>query len=331
MKKEYQITQDEAGSRVDRVVKKLLPGIPFSMLQKMIREKDIRVNSLRTSGENRLQVGDIVTYPEVSLGEKGSKNNSDKHSVHISKQHLLELKNTILYEDEYFAIMNKPQGLAVQGGSKTSIHVDGILPQLLPSASDPKLVHRLDRDTSGILVIAKNTQAARHFSRLLQSKKTTIKKDYWALVHGKLKFTKSYQKIELPIKKGHGSLGEQMIVSPDGDEALTHYYLERSDGDFSWLILRPITGRTHQLRVHLSAIHHPIVGDPKYRSKEYIPIEKSLFHNQPLPELFLHARRIRFESIDGEIIDCYAPPPQQFFYAWEYFGWNLDMEKDPFS
>lgn len=286
------VIKDDDNIRLDRWFKRHHPEFTQALLQKFLRKKDIRVNGKRAEANNRLQEGDEIKFPEVKAQERQEK--KPKIETQISKSAVEDFKSWIIFENNDYLAINKPQGLASQGGRGVKISVDDIIRQISPRY---KLVHRLDKDTSGVLVVAKKTTAATKFGEALKTGQ--VEKIYIALVKGAPKPKKG--KINLPlIKKGKI---EKMEVDEAGKKALTEYeVIENMGKEMSLLQLRPITGRTHQLRAHCAAIGHPIIGDGKYGGKE-------AFMDELENKLYLHAKYISVPELG---IEAEAKTPKKF-------------------
>jgi 23S rRNA pseudouridine955/2504/2580 synthase len=235
------------------------------------------------------------------------------------------LEDAILYMDKHLFVLNKPAGLATQGGSGLKEHVDGMLDQLVfEKAIRPKLVHRLDRDTSGVLLVARTAQAAAGLSRELASRDAS--KVYWALVKGVPQERHGIVKAAL-AKEGVRGKGERMAVSEDDDAkfALTEYAVMGQAGqEFAWVAARPVTGRTHQIRVHLASLGHPIVGDFKYGGTD------AKGKGAIADKLHLHARSIDIARPDGGRLQVTAPLSPHMVKSWALLGFDPDDKRDPF-
>ncbi|MBI0166798.1 RluA family pseudouridine synthase [Bartonella sp. M0280] len=299
------VDEDENGMRVDRWFKAHYPGLGFGYLQKLLRSGQIRVEGGRVKSDTRLQIGQSVRVPPLPVDEKGAVPLTGKTIRGQDDGDVL--KQMLLYEDKKLYVFNKPAGLAVQGGSGVTRHVDGMLEAWRNQKGEkPRLVHRLDRDTSGVLVVAKTRSAAQALAAAFRARET--KKTYWAIVRGVPK--KREDKISTWLVKESPPDGDKMRVcphgEPDSDHAVSHYRVIDTRGQIlSWLEMEPYTGRTHQLRVHAAYIGHPIIGDPKYFYAD---------QNWELPggiqnRLHLHARRIRIPNPSGGILDVTAPLP----------------------
>jgi 23S rRNA pseudouridine955/2504/2580 synthase len=227
-------------------------------------------------------------------------------------------QSMVIHKDASALVINKPPGLATQGGTKTESHVDGLLDALcFELDSRPKLVHRLDKDTSGALLLARSARAAGHFSKAFSSR--TARKVYWALVVGVPEIHDGF--IDLPLAKQPGTGGEKMHVDEkEGQPARSRYrVVERAGNRCCWVELQPYTGRTHQLRVHMAAIGHPIVGDGKYGGKD------AFLTGTISRKMHLHARRIRIDHPDGGVVDVRADLPLHIAESFADLGFDLDL------
>lgn len=325
------IKADEAGLRLDRWFKAHFPTLPFGHLQKLLRTGQVRVDGGRAKTNTRLSPGQKVRVPPLEKIVKdgdGVEDDGAPISVKASAQpdDAVFLKSITLYEDREVLVLNKPMGLAVQGGSGTVRHVDGMLGALQKKDGQrPRLVHRLDKDTSGVLLIAKTRLAAATLAKTFRSR--AARKIYWALVAGVPKVKQG--RVSTYLVKGGGPQGELMRVAEHGDEAASHavtYYavVEHAAQIVSWLSFKPVTGRTHQLRAHAAHIGHPIVGDPKYFDIE----------NWELPggiqkKLHLLARRLVLPHPSGNgTIDVTAPLPPHMRQSWNLLGFDA-RQYDP--
>jgi 23S rRNA pseudouridine955/2504/2580 synthase len=316
------VTDDEDGVRLDRWIKLYYPGVAFGQLQKLLRSGQIRVNGGRAKSSTRLAAGQQLRLPPSLLTrpvEKTETPNDENGDVAY-------FQSLVIYEDKDLYVINKPAGLAVQGGSGLTRHVDGILESLRDRKGvKPRLVHRLDRATSGCLMIAKNRSMAAALGELLKARQT--RKVYWALAYelprpanGRIScYLKREQRddADLMVKAKHGEKGAQ--------HAVTEYQvLENSAGRLSWLALSPLTGRTHQLRVHLQSIGHPIVGDAWYFDVENWQLPGGLQN-----KLHLHARSLVFtHPKSGTLVDISAPLSPHMHQAWRVLGFDPDHAPD---
>ena len=286
----FQVTKDLAGLRLDKYLCKKF-DISFGLAQKVIREKKIKVNGARVDAAYKTHEADqIEVFTELNK-RYATENKKPK----VSAEKLKKFSSWIIFQDENLIAINKPSGLATQGGSGIEISVDDFL-----SGTELQLVHRLDKDTSGILLIAKNAKAAEFLTDGFKNK--TIKKTYLALVRGIVK--KPEGTINIPLRKK--LLGKNEKVQPDfaeGKEAITDYKLLRSFFDHSLLELKPLTGRTHQLRVHCKEIGHAIINDVKYGGKEVL-------RKDICKRLCLHSYKIEIDDYFGKKLKIETEQPE---------------------
>ncbi len=315
------VAADESGMRVDRFLEARFPGLSFSHIQRVIRKGEVRVNGKRTQPKNRLEVGQTVRIPPLRLEQP----KSSAAGSEADEKTRAFLQSITLYEDADVLVLNKPMGLAVQGGSGTTRHLDGMLEVLRDAHGQrPRLVHRLDKDTAGCLLVAKTRFAAAALAKTFRSR--SARKIYWALVAGVPKVQQG--RISTYLVKEEREDESLMRIARHGEKgashAVTYYAVVETCGPLlAWLSLKPVTGRTHQLRAHMAHIGHPIVGDPKYFSLE----------NWQLPggmqsKLHLLARRIVAPHPRGGVIDVSAPLPPHMQQSWNLLG--LDAKRyDP--
>jgi 23S rRNA pseudouridine955/2504/2580 synthase len=317
------VTADESGMRVDRFLEGRFPGLSFSHIQRIIRKGELRVNGKRAKPKDRLEAGQTIRIPPLRLDQprpRDGANAADAKTLEF-------LRSIRLFEDADVLVFNKPAGLAVQGGSGTTRHLDGMLEVLRapgPDGQRPRLVHRLDKDTAGCLLVAKTRFAAAALAKSFRSR--SARKIYWALVAG---VPKPHQgRISTYLAKEEREDDSIMRVARHGEEGASHavtYYavVETAARTLAWLSLKPVTGRTHQLRAHMAHIGHPIVGDPKYFSKENWELPGGLQNR-----LHLLARRIAVPHPRGGVIDITAPLPPHMQQSWNLLG--LDAKRyDP--
>ena len=289
------ISDDEAGQRIDNYLLSKLKGVPKSLIYRIVRKGEVRINKGRVKPEYKLQVGDVLRIPPVRISEKEQPQISNK----LNKVNQLE--NQIIFEDDYLLAINKPSGIAVHGGSGLSFGVIEALRALRPEARFLELVHRLDRDTSGILLIAKKRSVLRHLHEKLRIK--TIQKDYLALVRGQ--WQSHCKVVQAPLLKNELSSGERIVrVSEQGKPSETRFSIEERYIAATLIKASPITGRTHQIRVHTQYAGHPIALDDKYGDAEFDRQMREL----GLDRLFLHAFSLCFEHPKtGETLRLNAP------------------------
>ena len=289
------ISDDEAGQRIDNYLLNKLKGLPKSLIYRIVRKGEVRINKGRIKPEYKLQAGDILRIPPVRISKKEQPQISNK----LNKVNQLE--NQIVFEDDYLLAINKPSGIAVHGGSGLSFGVIEALRALRPEARFLELVHRLDRDTSGILLIAKKRSVLRHLHEQLRIK--TIQKDYLALVRGQ--WQSHCKVVQAPLLKNELSSGERIVrVSEQGKPSETRFSIEERYIAATLIKASPITGRTHQIRVHTQYAGHPIALDDKYGDAEFDRQMREL----GLDRLFLHAFSLCFEHPKtGETLRLNAP------------------------
>jgi len=311
------VTADESGMRVDRFLEAKFPGLSFSHIQRVIRKGEVRVNGKRTQPKNRLEAGQTVRIPPLRLDQpkpRAPGNEADEKTRAF-------LKSITLYEDADVLVLNKPIGLAVQGGSGTTRHLDQMLEVMRDAKGQkPRLVHRLDKETSGCLLVAKTRFAASALTGSFRHR--SARKIYWALVAGVPKPKQG--RISTFLAKDESEEDSIMRIAEHGDEGASHavtYYavVETSAQKLAWVSLKPVTGRTHQLRAHMAHIDHAIVGDPKYFNKENWELPGGL-----QKRLHLLARRIVIPHPRGGVIDATAPLPPHMLQSWNLLGLEHD-------
>lgn len=277
----FTIDGDEAGQRIDNYLLKTLKGVPKSMIYRLLRKGEIRVNKKRTKPEYKIAADDIVRVAPIRVSEKSAPVSTQLNIV-------ANLESQILYEDEALLVLNKPSGMAVHGGSGLSFGVIEALRALRPNTKMLELVHRLDRDTSGCLVVAKKRSALRNLHEQLRNKK--VQKYYHALVKGR--WSAKLTKVTEGLKKNDLKSGERVVIvdNINGKESETRYKVLQHFDHATLVRAFPVTGRTHQIRVHCQVKGHPIACDPKYGHQDF----DSEMKQQGLNRLFLHAASIEF-------------------------------------
>lgn len=319
------VAADEADIRLDRWFRRRYPSLTHGRLEKLLRTGQIRVDGKRAKANLRLTAGAIVRVPPLSEGAPA------KPSVReVSARDKAALAEMVIYKDSDVLALNKPAGLAVQGGTGTAHHLDAMLDGLrFESAERPRLVHRLDKDTSGVLLLARNAFAATRLAEAFREK--TARKIYWAAVMGVPRPHSG--RIEKSLGKRMGRGGERMMADEEnGLTAETLYKLLASwEGRIAWLALWPLTGRTHQLRVHCAAIGTPVLGDRKYGGIGH----DSAGHGAgfEVRGLHLHARSIRLPHPRRGMLVIAAPLPDHMAATWERLGFDLQQDAesdDPF-
>jgi 23S rRNA pseudouridine955/2504/2580 synthase len=314
------VAGEDGSVRLDRWFKRHYPALGHGRLEKLLRTGRIRVDGKRAHSSDRLAPGQVVRIPPLEEMTAPA----PQMLRQISPDDETMLRDAVLHRDDAVIVLNKPPGLAVQGGSGTERHLDGLLDALrFGSDVRPRLVHRLDKDTSGVLVIARTAAAAAFLTRAFREK--TTRKIYWAIVVGLP--TLRQGRIDLALAKLPGRQGERVRAdAEEGKRAITYYQVVESVGsEASWLALLPVTGRTHQLRAHCAALGTPILGDAKYGS--------AAAHLAGVPgmkQVHLHARSLSIPHPLGGTLRVTAPLPRHMRQSWEFFGFPDDVE-DPFA
>lgn len=276
------ITSENAGQRIDNFLLTHLKGVPQSMIYRILRKGEVRVNKSRTKPKYKLEDGDEIRVPPVRVTTR------EKQALSPKLNKVAALTDTILYEDDHLLVLNKPSGTAVHGGSGLSFGVIEGLRVLRSEVRFLELVHRLDRDTSGVLMIAKKNSALRALNEQLRHKE--MQKDYLALVRGK--WPLHLKTIQAPLLKNLLQSGERVVsVSTEGKPSETHFDIEECFGFATLVKVKPVTGRTHQIRVHMLHVGHPIAFDDRYGDREF---DRQLTQTG-LSRLFLHAMAIIFK------------------------------------
>ncbi len=323
------VAKEDEGVRLDKWFKEYHPEISFILLQKLLRKNAVKVDGKKAVVKQILSAGQEIRVPAVehtqTLASKIQK------TIDFDKVDALLVEN-ILFKNSNLVVINKPPGLPVQGGSKVSLCVDDMLPALAKhldgqentsgSKNKIKLIHRIDKDTSGILMLARNAQTASLAGDSFKNKEFI--KTYWALVVGVPPLEDGEIHLPLSPMVGAGNIEKMVVDEDNGKKSITHYHvIEKLSNDLSWVAMQPISGRKHQLRVHMASIGHPIVGDGKYGGKE-------AFIDGLSKKLHLHARRIEHPSFMGKALDITAPVPRHMKDSWKMFEFNSDDRKDYF-
>jgi 23S rRNA pseudouridine955/2504/2580 synthase len=311
--RQFTVAPDDDGIRLDRWFKRNLPEANFTTVARMARTGQLRVDGKRAAPGDRVEAGQVIRIPPLA-DEPATPQRRERPK--LSEDEIAYIQSMVIEQDPAAIILNKPPGLATQGGTKTKEHVDGLLGGLVEEdAAWPKLVHRLDKDTSGVLLVARTARAAAFFSKAFAGR--TARKVYWAVVMGVPNIDDGI--VDLPIAKQPGTGGEKMHVDEEnGQTARTRYrVIERAGNRAAFVELQPHTGRTHQLRVHMAAIGHPIIGDGKYAGQE------SYLTGSISRKLHLHARRLRIDHPDGGRIDVMADLPEHFAATIASLGFDL--------
>ncbi|WP_422909038.1 23S rRNA pseudouridine(955/2504/2580) synthase RluC [Pseudomonas sp. MAC6] len=302
-----EVAPELAGQRIDNFLRTQLKGVPKTLIYRILRKGEVRVNKGRIKPEYKLQAGDIVRVPPLRLAERDE-------PEPLAQGLLQRLEAAIVYEDKALIVLNKPAGIAVHGGSGLNYGVIEAFRQLRPDAKDLELVHRLDRDTSGLLMIAKKRSMLRHLHEALRG--DGVDKRYMALVRGHWATAK--KQVSAPLLKSNLRSGERMVeVNPEGKEALTVFRVLRRFGEFATLVeAKPVTGRTHQIRVHTQYAGHSIAGDSKYGDDDFTKEIRELGGKR----LFLHAYELIVPLPEGAQLKLEAPVDEMWARTLERLG-----------
>ena len=322
--KEQTVETDDEGIRLDRWFKRHYPQVNHVFLEKSLRKGQVKLDGKKAKSSDRLVAGQIIRiFDEVVNEDNAPRPPKIKEKKEVTERDAKDMQRLVIYKDDHMLILNKPSGLAVQGGTGQDRNIDDMLNALKFDAKErPKLVHRIDKDTSGILVLARTTKAARVLTDAFAKK--TIRKLYWALVVGLPEIPQG--RIDASLAKslqGKDSRMEKVEVDDeDGKRAISFYrVVEHLGKSISWLEMVPLTGRTHQLRVHALLLNTPIVGDGKYGGSEAFVQGLSVSN-----KLHLHARRIIIPPLFGKKIDIKAPLPKHMQDSWKQFGFAAEAE-----
>jgi 23S rRNA pseudouridine955/2504/2580 synthase len=316
--KRHVVSVDEEGMRLDRWFKVHFPQVTFAYLNKLTRTGQVRVGAGRCKTNSRLKQGDEIRVPPLAFDKRPA--DTPKGDVKpLTREERRFFDSMVLHEDKDIYVLNKPSGLAVQGGTKTFRHLDGLLMGLGTEVGErPLLVHRLDRDTSGVIVVAKRRAVASALGKLFATR--NVKKTYWAVVKGVPHPLQG--KIDVALVKAKGDDGDRMRASREGEEddeqrAVTQYNVLDQAKVVAWVSLRPMTGRQHQLRAHMDHLGTPIVGDNKYNGDR--GLDEGIVN-----QLHLHARRLVFPHPRGGVVDVTAPMPDHMLATFTLFGFDAN-------
>lgn len=314
------VADDEDGLRLDRWFKRHFPGVAFGQLSKLMRTGQIRLDGKRAKPGDRIAAGQEIRIPPIQAPDRSR---PARPRPKVSAEEAARLRDLVLYKDDQVIALNKPPGLPVQGGTGTTRHLDGMLDALRFDADDrPRLVHRLDKDTSGVLLLGRTASAAASLTAAFRSRDAL--KTYWALVKGVPRHRRA--RIKLAMDKLPGKGGERMVATEDGKSAVTDYaVVDTAARKAAWLALRPHTGRTHQLRLHCAELGTPIVGDGKYGGRD------AYLTGAVSRKLHLHARSISLPRPDGRRLTVTAPLPEHMAQSWALLGFEPDDAADPFD
>jgi 23S rRNA pseudouridine955/2504/2580 synthase len=330
MKEANDVEKDEAGIRLDRWFKRHYPTLGHGPLEKLLRTGQVRVDGKRAKAGDRLEAGQSIRIPPQLQDQSAAP--KPAQAAPPSDAKALLIRGMVIYDDPSLFVLNKPSGIASQGGSGMGgRHIDGMLDALQGGKRQrPRLVHRLDRDTSGVLVIARTIPAAAALSESLRRR--DAQKIYWALVKRVPQPRRGVIKQALAKEAGSGASKRQERMAPaqlgegDAKSATTYYAVLGTAADqYAWVALKPVTGRTHQLRAHMALIGTPIVGDFKYGGQA----AKGM--GELADRLHLHAREIDIAHPEGGRLKAVAPLPPHMLHAWKLFGFDPESSDDPFA
>ena len=297
-----EVSEHQAGQRLDNFLLSRLKGVPKSRIYRIIRKGEVRVNKKREKPDYKLSQGDIVRIPPVRVAAPNTQ-------VPPSDALKLLLENAVLYSDDAILVLNKPSGLPVHGGTGVKVGLIEAMRQLIPDAEGLELAHRIDKGTSGCLLLARHGSALKALTN--QFRQNTVKKTYHAIVEGH--WPASVEEVGASLKRQEPQGGERFVTADsDGRSALTHFGILASGPSATLVQAMPVTGRTHQIRVHAQLAGHPIIGDEKYSDPE----ARKQFAKQGIKRLCLHARELQIaHPVTGEPISVTAPSDEQFEQA----------------
>ena len=316
----FTVDEDDDGIRLDRWFKRHLPDVGFNLVSRWSRTGQLRLNGKKASPGDRIETGQEIRIPPLAAQpERPARKQPRREPLTDDEEQFV--REMIIHEDPHGFVLNKPPGLATQGGTKTHHHLDRLLDGLAGDGGRPKLVHRLDKDTSGALLVARTARAAGHFAKSFSGR--SARKIYWALVVGVPSAAEGL--IDGPLAKQPGTGGEKMHIDHEhGLPAKTRWrLLDRAGNRAAWVELQPLTGRTHQLRAYMAAVGHPVVGDAKYGGAE------AFLTGGISRKLHLHARRLRIDAPGGGKIDVTAELPAHFAESLATLGFEIAVGDTP--
>ena len=326
------IPADDDGQRLDRWIKKNVPDLPYGLVQKLLRKGQIRVNGKRAKPDQKLIAGQELRLPAKDQASGQIANASAKPPV-LSEKDRAFIRSLVIYEDNDVIALNKPHGLATQGGTNMTRHIDGMLDGLKnKDGVRPRLVHRLDKDTSGVLLLARSAQSAKALGHIFKGREA--KKIYWALT---LSVPEIYEgTVTAPLKKAGGTNKERMrIDDEEGKSAITDYkVIETANTEAAFITFWPRTGRTHQIRAHAEFMNCPILGDPKYKKRKtdhaHEVIDLSALNLAGRLHLHAYSLQCPHPSGKGADLNITAPMPDDLRKSWQEMGFDPDFDEDPF-
>jgi len=308
----FKVSEDDDGIRLDRWFKRHHPDISFNIVSRWSRTGQIKVDGTKAAPGDRIAAGQTIAFPADQPLPTSARPTVQRDP--LTDEEVAQVRDMVIHREAHAFVLNKPPGLATQGGTKTYAHLDRLLDGLAEDEGGrPKLVHRLDKDTSGALLVARSARSAAHFAKSFSGR--TARKVYWALVVGDVHGEEGL--IDAPLAKQPGTGGEKMHISEEhGLPAKTRWrVIDRAGNRAAWLELQPLTGRTHQLRAHMASIGHPIVGDAKYGGAD------AFLTGGISRKLHLHARRLKIDGLDGTI-DVSAELPPHFAESLNMLGFE---------
>lgn len=307
------VAEDDDGIRLDRWFKRHKPAVSFMTVAKWARTGQLRLNGKRAAPGDRIETGQEIRIPPLEVQPQLAQRPQPRREQ-LTSDEVDFARSLVIFQSKDAFVLNKPPGLATQGGTKTRDHLDRLLDGLAEEGSRPKLVHRLDKDTSGAILVARSARSAAFFSKAFSGR--TARKIYWALIVGVPSADEGL--IDAPLAKQPGTGGEKMHIDEEnGLPAKTRWrVIDRAGNRAAWVELQPLTGRTHQLRAHMAAINHPILGDGKYGGQD------AFLTGGLSRKLHLHARRLRIDSPEGGALDVTAELPEHFRQSLETLGFE---------
>lgn len=326
-----QVKEDDDGQRLDRWLKRHVPDMPYVLAQKLLRKGAIRVNGKSAKTDTRLEGGQEIRIPQFATGGIKSLMNKKK----LTDEDAAYMHSLVIFDDGDVIALNKPHGIATQGGTNQKRYIDGMLEALADKEGVvPRLVHRLDKDTSGVLLLARSAKVARELGAAFKGR--DVKKIYWAVVTPSPEAFEGT--IKAPIAKAGGAGREKMVVDEEeGKFAVTDYaVIENANREAAFVAFWPRTGRTHQIRIHAQVMGCPILGDGKYKAikdPESKRPDVDMAGMDISKRLHLHAHRIIMPHPikHGKVIDVTAPLPVELVKSWRALGFNPKHKGDPFA
>ena len=311
------IAEDDDGIRLDRWFQRHTQDISFNIVSRWSKTGAVRLDGAKAGPGDRIRAGQVLEWP-AELPVPAADRPAEKQRAPLTHEEIDYMRSLVIHRDAHAIVINKPPGLATQGGTRQTTSVDALLDALqFDAPSRPRLVHRLDKDTSGVLLLARTAKAAAHFSKAFAGR--NARKYYWAITVGVPKVAAGT--IDAPIAKQPGTGGEKMHVDPEGGQSAKTRYrvIDRAAARAAWVEFQPLTGRTHQIRVHTAAIGHPLVGDGKYGGKD------AFLTGGISRKMHLHSRRLVIDLPGGGTLDIAAELPDHMAESWSMLGFDLAL------